>query len=541
MRKHYKHYAKQIDNMKTLQLFSLIAAICHICFLDLLVIHIQRIIDSLTKGQLHLGQLQIARYGCLLLLFFASSLCFQLLFRQISIKGKNRFLQKLYQELLSKSFSFFQKHSEAEITSIFQNEAPTLAATIATSNLVIVIQTMTLLVSVILMCIYQPLLTLIIWILICICFLGTNIISIQIANCNKRIHTKKSHMMQLLLETINNIKTIKQLSKEDSFDHIFSKFLNTRLYTDERRQAGYTSLYLTIYTLLSLGIPLLSVGIGMLFVIYDHFSIGKLLAFYALVSQTQEPIRVIADTMNEKHTAYQLADSIAVFFQDIENEEKRTKSISNIEHVAINIHSFSYGDKNIISNVAFAIDQGDIWLLEGESGSGKSTLLSLLLQFHALEDGEIRINDINAATITLRSLYDHMLLVDQNSILIEGTIYENIRFYDSYSDEELEEVLQVCCIEELIKEHGEDFIFKPYSHNLSGGQIQRICIARMLIRKPSLLILDEPTSALDQVTGEKLAKNLKAYAEKYHLTYCIVSHKDDIKKICNKALHMKKV
>lgn len=542
MKENYKLYLNEIDNIKKLKAYSFIAAIAYIISINLMIVKIQQIIDMLSIGKLYVDVYIILQYVVLLILFFLSSFTFQCLFRQISIKGKNRFLQKLYQKLLLKPYLFFQEYSEAEITSLFQNEAVILATTISTSNLVILVQSITLVVSLSIMATYHLLLTCIVLSLIFACFLFTNILSVKIAESNNKIYTQKGILIKLILETIENIKTIKQLRKENVTNSIFSNFLNQNLYTEEKKQAKYSSIYLTIYSLLSLGIPLMSIGIGILFVIYDNLTIGELLAIYTLVTQTQEPIRVIADTVNEKNTAYKLADKISSLFYDNGEEiGSREESIASIQEISININTFYYGNNKVLENLIFEFKKVDICLIEGESGSGKSTLLSLLLQFQTLMDGQITINGVDSKRIKLENLYEQILLVDQNLILIEGTICENICFYDTYSFDDIMEVMRICCIEDLYREHGENYVFKPYSNNLSGGQIQRICIARMLIRKPSLLILDEPTSALDNETGEKLSKNLKLYAQIYGLSYLIISHKKDIKQICNIVIQMNKV
>lgn len=262
---------------------------------------------------------------------------------------------------------------------------------------------------------------------------------------------------------------------------------------------------------------------------------GKLIAMYTLITQTQEPIRIIADCINEKKSAYKLADKIKGIFND-ENTNERHITINHINQIKINIDSFGFHNTTILKDIHFIIQKGDKYLLEGESGSGKSTLSSLIMQYLKDEDHNILINDIESNRITLESLYKHLLMVDQNMEIMEGTIKDNITMFDHFSDVELAEVIQVCQLHDLVNEKGLNYFIKPYANNLSGGQIQRICIARMLIRKPDILLLDEPTSALDEETSILFSNKLKEYSDKYNITLFIISHKKDIMNICNKRI-----
>lgn len=539
--KNYRVFFGLIDNVSGTKALSFIMYACYLLSLNLLIINMQELIDNISNAQFTLDMSMLLKYFVLLLCFFMSTLLFQIPFRKLVIKGKNCFLEKLYKKLMKKSFGFFKSHSEAEMTSLFQNDAISLATTISTVNLVIIMQSLSLAVSAGIMIYYQPILTILVFAFIGLCFICTNVISKKIAKLTKDVYEKKENTLQILLESIKNIKTLKQLNKIQLFQNRFSEFLQNKMQPVENKQSNYTALYVCVYSVLSLGLPLLTIGLGIVFVAEGTLTVGKLIAMYTLVSQTQEPIRIIADSINEKNSAYQLADRIAkVFFdQQAEEEEldkKRTQEIKQIHDIKFQIHDFSYGKTKILSDLYFTINQNDCILIQGESGSGKSTLASLLMQFEEDSDGDIIINDVDANVINLQQLYSHMLMVDQNHVILEGSIAENIHMFDDYDEKDMMEVLHVCQLDNLVKDQGLDYHIQPNANNLSGGQIQRICIARMLIRKPDILVLDEPTSALDEQTGVALSQALKAYCTANHISLIIISHKKDITAICNKTL-----
>lgn len=534
-KENYKFYKKQTNQLHVLKSLTIFIYIFLMATQNLLIINFQSQIDNITIKHLNIELNTIIQFLILILLFFVFTLLFQLCFRKLSVKGKNNFIEYLYTVLNKKNFDFFQNHNDGEIASVFQNDAIALSDTLSTCNVILVCQSLSLCISTLLLIYYQPLLTLIIFSFIFICFLCTSFISQKIALLNKEVFDKKSETIQRILENIKNIKIIKQLQKENIFNSRFSNFIHHEVYPTEIKKANYEGLYICIYSLLSIGLPFLCVGIGIVFVSKDLLSVGKLIAMYTLITQTQEPIRIIADCINEKKSAYKLADKIKGIFND-ENTNERHITINHINQIKINIDSFGFHNTTILKDIHFIIQKGDKYLLEGESGSGKSTLSSLIMQYLKDEDHNILINDIESNRITLESLYKHLLMVDQNMEIMEGTIKDNITMFDHFSDVELAEVIQVCQLHDLVNEKGLNYFIKPYANNLSGGQIQRICIARMLIRKPDILLLDEPTSALDEETSILFSNKLKEYSDKYNITLFIISHKKDIMNICNKRI-----
>lgn len=130
-----------------------------------------------------------------------------------------------------------------------------------------------------------------------------------------------------------------------------------------------------------------------------------------------------------------------------------------------------------------------------------------------------------------------MLISSQLPLLLEGTIRQNIFLGDSYEKEQLIEVMDTCCLSELLDEK-EELIIGGENDKISGGQKQRINTARILIRKPDVIILDEPTASLDALTAQKLARNVVAFTKKYNLMLIVVSHNQDFDEYADKLLQL---
>lgn len=197
------------------------------------------------------------------------------------------------------------------------------------------------------------------------------------------------------------------------------------------------------------------------------------------------------------------------------------------EKLSINIKGYKFKNENIIlKNVCFNIEKGDLLIIKGESGKGKTTLLKLISKFLDEKglDGKILYNDFEISKYKNLDYYKHVLQVEQNIVLIEGTLKENIFMGDNFLHEDFEEIIYTCVLEKFLENKEDNFVIKEHGKNISGGEKQRIGLARTLIRKPEVVILDEITSGLDQETKEELTERLVKFKQKYNITLIVVSH-----------------
>ena len=200
---------------------------------------------------------------------------------------------------------------------------------------------------------------------------------------------------------------------------------------------------------------------------------------------------------------------------DIKNKENTISKKIEKGEVEYNVESFEFEDSHgeaILSNVKFKVEPGEMVAIIGSTGTGKSTLVNLMPRFYDVTKGEVKIDGVDVRDYDLSVLRDSIGFVLQENRLFEGTIEENIKW--GKKDATLEEVKEACKIAQ-IDEYIERLPEKYNSHveqrgaNFSGGQKQRLCIARALIKKPKILILDDSVSALDSTTENNLRKALK--------------------------------
>jgi subfamily B ATP-binding cassette protein MsbA len=179
--------------------------------------------------------------------------------------------------------------------------------------------------------------------------------------------------------------------------------------------------------------------------------------------------------------------------------------------------SFKYNDDLVLKNFSVSVPRGKTIALVGQSGSGKSTIANLLTRFYDVNEGCIKIDDKDIKTLTKKSLRSLMGLVTQDSILFNDTIKNNVRLgKEDATDEEILNALEIANAWEFVKDlpEGIDTNVGDAGNNFSGGQKQRLSIARAVLKNPPIMILDEATSALDteserlvQVALENMMKN----------------------------------
>ena len=167
-----------------------------------------------------------------------------------------------------------------------------------------------------------------------------------------------------------------------------------------------------------------------------------------------------------------------------------------------------YDDKVILKEINYKFEKNKSYAIVGTSGSGKTTLINLLLGKYNNYSGDIYFNNVDSKTISLDSLFELASFVEQNVFVFDDSIINNITMYSNIDEELLKEAINKSGLAKLIDEKGPDYRCGENGCNLSGGEKQRISIARALVKKSQLLLLDEATSALDNETSSSITNNL---------------------------------
>lgn len=306
-------------------------------------------------------------------------------------------------------------------------------------------------------------------------------------------------------EMIGNQKVVKAFSFEERSQETFEE-INKRLYKYGQKAQFYSALTNPCTRFVN-GIVYAAVGIiGAISAINGTITIGQLSSFLSYANQYTKPFNEISGVITELQAAF--ASASRVFKILDENEEipdcKNSINLTSCEgYIDINNVSFSYSnDKNLIENFNLKVKPGDKIAIVGPTGCGKTTLINLLMRFYNINSGEINIDNINIDNITRSSTRGLYGMVLQDTWLYSGTVRENIAYGKPAAS--LEEVILAAKNAHAHKfimnlPNGYDTILTDDS-SLSQGQKQLLCIARVMLSKPPMLILDEATSSIDTRT-----------------------------------------
>lgn len=233
---------------------------------------------------------------------------------------------------------------------------------------------------------------------------------------------------------------------------------------------------------------------------------------------------------NSWEAIYERVESI---YQLELNDEKGQKSIQEITDVTVKELEFSYDERMVLDKVNYKVEQGNILYLNGRSGEGKSTLLRLLTKLLVAPPQSIFINGEDILNIMRSEYWKCISYMPQDIYVFEGTILENITLKsDEVNQERLHRAMEVSDLQESMSNFPEHLSTLVSETTVSSGERQKICLARAIYKKASLIILDEPTSAMDVASQNRVLCRMKEYVNDNQLLCIWVNHLEE----CNESL-----
>lgn len=316
-------------------------------------------------------------------------------------------------------------------------------------------------------------------------------------------------------ENVTAIRTVKSYVREDyekeKFDASNQNVCNTTTNTIKISALSQPSFQLIMY---AVTIILLSLGTKM--VHNNSLEVGTLSALLSYILQVVNSIMMLSNVFILMNRSFASASRIA----EVLDEKPLIRALGDeqvkngdIEFKNVSFKYKSEGEECVLKNINLAIKQGKSIGIMGGTGSSKTTLVSLILRLYDVTDGEVLIDNINVKNYNLSNLRDSIAIVLQNNVLFTGTVRDNIKWgKKNASDEEINGALKMACAYDFVYSlpGGLDYDLGQSGVNVSGGQRQRLCIARALLKHPKIIIFDDSTSACDMETERSILKHIRS-------------------------------
>ena len=328
----------------------------------------------------------------------------------------------------------------------------------------------------------------------------------------KQQSDRRGELGGLCEEMLSDIKTVKAFSYEEVAEERFAD-INGKLKKVGTKAMFYSAMVNPCTRFVN-GIVYAAVAImGAILVIRGSMTVGELSCFLTYANQYTKPFNEITGVITELQTATAAASRVFALLDNEDEIDDGERTLDARGDIEIDGVYFSYGDRPLIEDFNLDVKHGNRVAIVGPTGCGKTTLINLLMRFYDVDRGEIRVDGVPVKELKRSELRKNFGMVLQDSWLFHGTIRENIAYgKEDATDEEIIAAAKKAHIHNFIMrlKDGYDTVISDKGDGISQGQRQLLCIARIMLMDPPILILDEATSNIDTRTEIRIQK---AFAE----------------------------
>lgn len=484
---------------------------------------IMGIIDSASGHALApLGRL-VALFSLVFILSMIFYVIRRFTFSRFMQRAVTQYKEYAFEKLLKKNIASFTKENTSTYLSALTNDLTSIESNYIARLFALFIKSTVFLGALAIMIFTNPLLTLIAIGFSLFPVIASILSSNKLAEKEKIVSKKNEGFMGTVKDFLSGFAVIKTFKAEKN---VFKQFeqSNTTLEEAKYNRRMTSEFIITLSTassFLAQGGTLLASAY--LAITRQNITPGMIILFVQLMNYIVNPISKIPPILANRKAAKALIDKLANALK--ENITDKGIAIPNQLQNAIVIQnlSFSYEEgKNVLNEISLTLEKGKSYAVVGASGSGKTTLLNLLMGSNYQYSGTIEFDGVELRTISSDSLYGLLSLVQQNVFVFNSSIKDNITLFQDFSKEKIDRAVQLSGLSGLIEEKGMNYLCGENGSNLSGGEKQRLSIARALLQETSVLLLDEVTSALDAATSFEITNALLAMK---NFTRLIVTHR----------------
>ena len=430
----------------------------------------------------------------------------------------------IFSKIIDKDIKDFSLDNSGKYISILYNDIKIIEDNFLNNIFQVIASILSFSISIAVLFYISPLVVIFIILFGVLGFVIPNALSKKLVIAKNDYSTNLEEITSVTKDLFSGFEVIKGFNISKKINEVF-KYNSNNVETSKRKYSiieaiirGFSiSFSVTIY----LGVLIL----GGYLMYHDRITVGTAIIIIQLSTHIVGPVKTSISLINQIKSVSLISKKIEDILKS-SSEDIEENNLENFKNcIEINNLTFSYNEeRKAIDNINLTFEKNKKYAIVGESGCGKSTLIKLLMRYYNDYEGNIKIDDNDLRYIYSSDLYKHMSMIQQNVFMFDDTIKENIKLFANYSDEKVIKACKRSGIYNLIERlpNGIDSLVGENGSKLSGGEKQRIAIARSLINDTQILILDESTSALDNETAYNLESSL---LELDDLTLIVVTHK----------------
>lgn len=483
----------------------------------------QQLIDAASglPGALPLGQLAWITGGFILL-------CAALML--LKYASEPRFIEKAmrqykdfaFQKLTEKSFSSFRAESTAAYLSALTNDAASIEADDLSQLLSVITKAVTFFGALAMMLWYSPLMTAIAAGVTVLPLIASLLTGGQLQAAEKRVSDQNRDFTAALSDCLGGFSVVKTFRAEKEIFRLFAesnRALEQEKFSRRRLKALVGMIGATTGVIAQLGVFLAGAYLALT---GKGLTAGAVILFVNLMNFMIEPVAELPALLAARKAARGLIAKLADALEQDEVQPDGVQIAPLMRQLRLEDVRFSYdGETEILRGVSAVFDAGKAYAIVGASGSGKSTLLNLLTTPGMAYAGKILLDGTELRTVSPESLYETVSVIQQNVFVFNASIRDNVTMFRSFPPEELAQAVRRAQLEALLAERGVDYLCGESGSGLSGGEKQRISIARSLLKHASVLLADEATAALDAQTAHQVTDDILSLSG---VTRIVVTH-----------------
>lgn len=427
-----------------------------------------------------------------------------------------------FKKLIGKSISSFRDESAAGYLSALTNDAASIETNYLAQMLAMITKAVTFIGALLLMCRYSLLMTAIAAGLTVLPLIASLLTGNRLQAVENRVSERNGEFTAALSDCLAGFTVVKNFRAEREIFRLFAqsnKALEHEKFTGRRIKTLVGMIGAVTGIFAQLGVFIAGVYLSMK---GGSMTPGAVVLFVNLMNFIISPIAELPGLLACRKAALGLVDKLAAALERSSSREG-SETLNRLEHgIRLENVSFAYEPgKTVLHGINAEFEAGRAYALVGGSGSGKSTLLNLLMAAETNYSGHILADGIELSDISTESLYGTMAAIQQNVFVFNASIKDNVSMFRDFPKTEMDEAIARAHLGALIRERGEDYLCGENGSGLSGGEKQRISIARSLLKKSSVLLADEVTAALDAQTAHRVSSDI---LDLQGITRIVVTH-----------------